>query len=603
MVIANFEQGQRKKTVSDKLKQWDYGQVLRIQGLSLPTAAEIHFSLQESRGDCVNRIGVTKDGVTDVVIPDSMVENEGAIGQEYYIYAWVYLTDETSGHTEYEIKLSVETRSKPEAFDKPEDAELFREAIAAVNEAADRAEEAAKKEVADGRIDEAVTEYLDENGIKTDKTLTVDGGIADAKATGDRIDKKANKENPEFTGSISLGRKASTFIGSNSFAVGAVVEASGRWSHAEGDMTIASGQASHAEGFSTKASSQSSHAEGYGSIASGYGSHAEGYANIASGERSHAEGNQTKASGYISHAEGYGTTASGSYSHAEGYSTTAYADYSHAEGDHTTASGERAHAEGFYTNALKFTSHSEGCNTIASSEYQHVQGKDNIEDAENKYLHIVGNGSDGNNKSNAHTLDWAGNAWYQGSVTSNGADYAEFFEWEDENPCNEDRVGLLVTLDGEKIRLAETGDEILGIISGTAAVLGDNYECEWNGKYLTDDFGRVIYDEVEEFIDVITGIDEETNEPITEKKSIGFFKHPRLNPNYDPEQKYINRAERPEWDTVGMLGKLYLRDDGTCVVNGYAMAEKDGIATASADKTNMRVLSRVSENVIRVMLK
>ena len=75
MVIANFEQGQRKKTVSDKLKQWDYGQVLRIQGLSLPTAAEIHFSLQESRGDCVNRIGVTKDGVTDVVIPDSMVEN------------------------------------------------------------------------------------------------------------------------------------------------------------------------------------------------------------------------------------------------------------------------------------------------------------------------------------------------------------------------------------------------------------------------------------------------------------------------------------------------------------------------------------------------
>ena len=472
-----------------------------------------------------------------------------------------------------------------------------------MNEAADRAEEAAKKEVADGRIDEAVTEYLDENGIKTDKTLTVDGGIADAKATGDRIDKKANKENPEFTGSISLGRKASTFIGSNSFAVGAVVEASGRWSHAEGDMTIASGQASHAEGFSTKASSQSSHAEGYGSIASGYGSHAEGYANIASGERSHAEGNQTKASGYISHAEGYGTTASGSYSHAEGYSTTAYADYSHAEGDHTTASGERAHAEGFYTNALKFTSHSEGCNTIASSEYQHVQGKDNIEDAENKYLHIVGNGSDGNNKSNAHTLDWAGNAWYQGSVTSNGADYAEFFEWEDENPCNEDRVGLLVTLDGEKIRLAETGDEILGIISGTAAVLGDNYECEWNGKYLTDDFGRVIYDEVEEFIYVITGIDEETNEPITEKKSIGFFKHPRLNPNYDPEQKYINRAERPEWDTVGMLGKLYLRDDGTCVVNGYAMAEKDGIATASADKTNMRVLSRVSENVIRVMLK
>lgn len=193
MVIANFEQGETSKKVRG-IRQWDYGQVLRIQGLSLPTAVEIHFSLQESRGDCITRIGVTRDGVTDVVIPDSMVENDGATGKEYYIYAWVYLTDETSGHTGYEIKLSVETRSKPEAFDKPEDAELFREAIKAVNECADRAEEAAKKEVTDGRIDTAVTEYLDEHGIKTDKTLTEEDGIANAKAVGDELDKKADKE-------------------------------------------------------------------------------------------------------------------------------------------------------------------------------------------------------------------------------------------------------------------------------------------------------------------------------------------------------------------------------------------------------------------------
>lgn len=162
MVIANFEQGETSKKVRG-IRQWDYGQVLRIQGLHLPTAVEIHFSLQENRGDCVTRIGVTRDGVTDVVIPDSMVENEGAIGQEYYIYAWVYLTDETSGHTEYEIKLSVETRSKPEAFDKPEDAELFREAIKAVNECAERAEEAGKN--AESARDEA-QETAD--GIRTD---------------------------------------------------------------------------------------------------------------------------------------------------------------------------------------------------------------------------------------------------------------------------------------------------------------------------------------------------------------------------------------------------------------------------------------------------
>lgn len=33
------------------LWQYDYGQTLRIQGLNLPSAVEIHFSLQESGGD------------------------------------------------------------------------------------------------------------------------------------------------------------------------------------------------------------------------------------------------------------------------------------------------------------------------------------------------------------------------------------------------------------------------------------------------------------------------------------------------------------------------------------------------------------------------
>ena len=64
------------------LWQWSYGQILRIQGLSLPTAAEIHFSSQERNGESVTRIGITKDGVTDVVIPYCMLENESVYGCE-----------------------------------------------------------------------------------------------------------------------------------------------------------------------------------------------------------------------------------------------------------------------------------------------------------------------------------------------------------------------------------------------------------------------------------------------------------------------------------------------------------------------------------------
>lgn len=124
----------------------------------------------------------------------------------------------------------------------------------------------------------------------------------------------------------------------------------------------------------------------------GAGSSAVGMNVIASGDCSHAEGNETTSSGMNSHAEGSYTQASG--------------DYSHAEGSTTTASGESSHAE--------------GNNTKASSKYQHVQGKYNIEDTANKYAHIVGNGAGDAKRSNAHTLDWQGNAWYAGKLSQEG---------------------------------------------------------------------------------------------------------------------------------------------------------------------------------------
>lgn len=142
MIIANFEDENYKRVTG--LWQWDYGQVLRIQGLNLPNAVEIHFSLQESGGEAKKRVGFTKDGVTDVVIPESMLENEEAI-DDYNAYAFVYLTGDTSGQTEYKICMPVKARPKPEAFDKPEDEEIFQEAIKAVNDAAERAEESERQ--------------------------------------------------------------------------------------------------------------------------------------------------------------------------------------------------------------------------------------------------------------------------------------------------------------------------------------------------------------------------------------------------------------------------------------------------------------------------
>lgn len=142
------------------LWQWDYGQKLRIEGLTLPTAVEIHFALTEQSGDAITRVGTTKDGVTEVAIPDSLLENQ-AVSASYAIYAWIYLADKTSGETVKRISVWVKCRPKPEGFDAPGDAELFRDAIAQVNASADRAEaaregaEAAKKaaEATAGKIE------------------------------------------------------------------------------------------------------------------------------------------------------------------------------------------------------------------------------------------------------------------------------------------------------------------------------------------------------------------------------------------------------------------------------------------------------------------
>lgn len=144
--------------------------------------------------------------------------------------------------------------------------------------------------------------------------------------------------------------------------------------------------------------------------------------NVASGDKSHAEGYDTEASDDYSHAEGWDTKASGRASHAEGTDTTASGSYSHAEGQGTIASGFQSHAEGGNTEARGGCSHAEGESTIATGFAQHVQGKYNIEDENERYAHIVGNG-DNINRSNAHTLDWQGNAWFAGKVKVGGTGY------------------------------------------------------------------------------------------------------------------------------------------------------------------------------------
>ena len=77
---------------------------------------------------------------------------------------------------------------------------------------------------------------------------------------------------------------------------------------------------------------------------------------------------------------------------------------------------------------------------------------------------------------------------------------------------------------------------------------------------------------------------------------------PVLNPDYDPEKKYIPREQRPEWAAVGLVGRLIVIDDGSCKTGGYCTA-KNGIAACSKSATRARVLKRIDDTHVEVLVK
>ena len=178
--------------------------------------------------------------------------------------------------------------------------------------------------------------------------------------------------------------------------------------------------------------------------------------------------------------------------------------------------------------------------------------------------------------------------------TSPCADYAEYFEWADGNPNNEDRVGYFVKLKDGKIVLCNDFDTPLGIVSATPAIIGDSGEMHWQGKYITDDFGRIQYHDVP----VPAETDEDGN-TITEEH---IETQPILNPDWNPEQEYIPRKDRPEWSAVGVLGKLIVYDDGILQSGDICRCGASGKAVKSIEN-GYTVLKRIADDKVLIWFK
>lgn len=120
-----------------------------------------------------------------------------------------------------------------------------------------------------------------------------------------------------------------------------------------------------------------------------------------------------------------------------------------------------------------------------------------------------------------------------------GADYAEFFEWEDGNPNKEDRTSLFVSIvyGTRKIKKAMEGEDILGITSIDASVIG--------------------------------------------------------NAGYKDDSRY---------SAVGMTGVMRVKDNGESKVGDYVIPGDDGIAIPSTNDVGYKVTARYSDNLIEVLM-
>ena len=221
------------------------------------------------------------------------------------------------------------------------------------------------------------------------------------------------------------------------------------------------------------------------------------------------------------------------------------------------------------------------------------------------------------------------------NYVSEGLDFAEYFESKNGKSIP---LGTSVVLEDSKIRPAKKNETPIGVISAMPGHVGGDFG-EWPNKYLRDDFGNIIMEDIQEEImvpkkekvtrerqkvekktvtdkvtrnEVVlkkgkykqTEITEEISRDIemaqfeevklyndSGRKVIGkhlvpvmetyeeevdvfdkegqvvmivsgeYFskKQPKLNPEYNPEFEYVTRSERPEWNTVGLLGQLPLK--------------------------------------------
>ena len=168
-----------------------------------------------------------------------------------------------------------------------------------------------------------------------------------------------------------------------------------------------------------------------------------------------------------------------------------------------------------------------------------------------------------------------------GTIFSGSADYAELFEWDDDNSNSVDRRGFFVSLvNGNKIEIGNTN--IVGIVSARPVILGDAAMLGWHGRYILDDFGA---------------LEQELKDGVMV---------PKVNPNFNVQTVYTPRIQRKEWSPVGLLGKLFVRSAQTLTAGSKCTSNSSGYAVSGNDYHILRVMRQPTNSkygIVEILMK
>jgi hypothetical protein len=256
---------------------------------------------------------------------------------------------------------------------------------------------------------------------------------------------------------------------------------------------------------------------------------------------------------------------------------------------------------------------------------------------ENNIARSIAGGNSSSGVASTANRKWhilSDNGAFQSAASFTGAttftDYAEYFENLTDGVIS---LGTLVALDGRKVRPTQLGDDILGVVSATALIVAGDAPFTWGGRYLTGEFGEMLYEDIPDpdwqpmipdpawpatipnpahpvierepafgedgehagYIEMVVSestIPNPAPAPLIQNPAPQeVIRIPLENPDYDPAIPNVPRSKRPnEWTCVGLLGQVHVRVAADVQPGDYVAAGDGGVGSKSMTTSNMRCM-------------